>query len=37
MDRLSQYQYELCDNLQFEIEYIHDYSDYIVNGHNCEI
>ena len=23
---------ELCDDLQFELGYIHDYSDYIVNG-----
>ena len=28
---------ELCDDLQFELEYIHDYSDYIVNRQNCEL
>ena len=28
---------ELCDDLQFGLEYIHDYSDYIVNGQNCEL
>ena len=28
---------ELCDDLQFELEYIHDYSDYIVNGQKCEL
>ena len=28
---------ELCDELQFEFEYIHDYSDYIVNGQHCEL
>ena len=27
---------ELCDDLQFELEYIHDCSEYIVNGQNCE-
>ena len=26
---------ELCDDLQFELEYIHDYSDYI--GQQCEL
>ena len=25
---------ELCDDLQFELKHIHDYSDYIVNGQN---
>ena len=28
---------ELCDDLQCESKYIHDYSDYIVNGQNCEL
>ena len=28
---------ELCDDLQFELGYIHDYSDYIVNGQHCEL
>ena len=28
---------ELCDDLQFELKYIHDCSDYIVNGQNCEL
>ena len=28
---------KLCDDLQFELKYIHDYSDYIVNGQNCEL
>ena len=23
---------DLCDDLQFELKHIHDYSDYIVNG-----
>ena len=28
---------EQCDDLQFELEYIHHYSDYIVNGQHCEL
>ena len=28
---------ELCDDLQFELEYIHHYSDYNVNGKHCEL
>ena len=28
---------ELCDDLQFELEYIHHYNDYIVNGQHCEL
>ena len=28
---------ELCDNLQYELKYIDDYSHYIVNGQNCEL
>ena len=28
---------ELCDDLQFELKHIHDYSDYIVNGLNCTL
>ena len=28
---------ELCDDLQFELKHIHDYSDYIVNGQYCEL
>ena len=29
--------YELCDDLQFELKHIHDYSDYIVNGQHCTL
>ena len=28
---------ELCDDLQFELIYIHGYSDYILNGQNCAL
>ena len=28
---------ELCDDLQFELKHIHDYSEYIVNGQNCAL
>ena len=28
---------ELCDDPQFELEYIHHYSDYIVNRQQCEL
>ena len=28
---------ELCGDLQFELKYIHDYSDYIVKGQNFEL
>ena len=28
---------ELCDDLQFELEYINVYSDYMVHGQNCEL
>ena len=28
---------ELCDDLQFELEYIDHYSVYIVNGQHCEL
>ena len=28
---------ELCDYLLFELEYIHYYSHYIVNGQHCEL
>ena len=27
----------LCDDLQFELEYVDDCTDYIVNGQNCEL
>ena len=29
--------YDLCDDLQFELKQIHDYSDYIVNGQECAL
>ena len=28
---------EIHDDLQFELKYIHEYSDFIVNGRNCQI
>ena len=28
---------EPCDDLQFELKHIHNYSDYIVNGQNCAL
>ena len=28
---------EIHDDLQFESKYIHEYSDFIVNGRNCQI
>ena len=28
---------EVCDDLQFELKYIHDYSDYIVHGKTFEL
>ena len=28
---------ELCDDLQFELKHIHDYSEYIVNGQSCAL
>ena len=29
--------HELCDDFQFELKHIHDYSDYIVNGQHCAL
>ena len=29
--------HKLCDDLHFELENIHDYSDYIVNGQHCAL
>ena len=29
--------HELCENLPFGLDFIHDYSDYIVNGQHCAL
>ena len=35
--RMEYIHYQNINELQFELEYIHHYSDYIVNGQHCEL